>query len=46
MSLLDVEQHNDEGFIEQPFKLPSFMKDWTDEQKAGFIFYFIFILLF
>ncbi|KAG1460164.1 hypothetical protein G6F55_004331 [Rhizopus delemar] len=38
MSLLDVEQHNDEGFIEQPFKLPSFMKDWTDEQKAEFAY--------
>lgn len=27
----------DEGFIEQQFKLPYFMKDWTNEQKAGFI---------
>jgi hypothetical protein len=25
----------DEGYVEQRFDEPHFMKDWTDDQKAG-----------
>ena len=26
---------SDEGFVDQRFEEPAFMKQWTDEQKAG-----------
>lgn len=38
--------NNDEGFEEegQRFKIPNAMKDWTDEQKAGFFIYRLFLI--